>query len=88
MAGHTSIAFLASILITTSRRPIKSLQLHTLGEDIEDISYAEWLGGPANAYTLMIVCGVLCIALLRYFWNKYPSDIRAQKKAPPEWKEP
>ena len=60
---------------------IAALQLSALGEGAKDFSYAEWLGGPTHAYTLMLFCGVLSIALMRVFWNNYPADEKAQKKA-------
>ena len=67
---------------------IAALQLCTLDEGLEDLSYAEWLGGPTQAYALMALCGVLCLILMKIFWNIYPTHEIQQKKALPEWKEP
>ena len=67
---------------------IAALQLYTLDESIEELSYADWLGGTASAYALMLLCGILCLILLKVFWDTYPADEKAQKKAPPERKEP
>ena len=50
---------------------IAALQLCTLGEDIEDISYAEWLGGSTNAYVLMLLCAALSLVLMKIFWDCY-----------------
>lgn len=61
---------------------IVALQL-ALGEGIEDLSYAEWLGSPARAYALMALCATLCLLLMKIFWNTYPTNEKIQKKALP-----
>lgn len=48
-------------------------QLYFLGEDVEDISYADWFGGTLQAYTIMLLFGVLSIALIMNFCKVYPS---------------
>lgn len=50
---------------------IVAAQLYTLDEDMADISYSEWLGGDLKAYTAMLILGLLCIVLMRLFWNFY-----------------
>ena len=46
-----------------------AFQLHTMGEDAPDTSFAELFGNAYTAYTVMAVCGVLCILLMRKLWN-------------------
>ena len=53
---------------------LAALQLYTLGEDIENISYAEWFGGQTNAYLIAALCGALCLILTAFFWRYHPSD--------------
>ena len=67
---------------------IAALQLYTLGESIEDISYAEWFGGSTRAYTFTLLCGILSLLLIKIFWKSYPTNEKQQKKALPERKEP
>ena len=67
---------------------IAALQLYTLGEGIEDISYAEWFGGSTRAYTFTLLCGILSLLLIKIFWKSYPTNEKQQKKALPERKEP
>lgn len=50
---------------------IVAIQLHTFGEDIADISCVEWFGGGIKAYSVMVLLGVLCIALMKRFWDCY-----------------
>ena len=56
------------------------VQLHTMKEDIADISYSEWFGGDLKAYAAMLVLGALCIVLMGLFWNYYLPFQRNDKK--------
>ena len=60
-----------------------ALQLYTLGEDLENISYAEWFGGQTNAYLIAALCGSLCLILTLLFWRFPYSDEKQPKKALP-----
>ena len=60
-----------------------AIQLYTLGEDIEDISYAELFGGPLWAYTFMLLFGVACIVLMTMFYKHYPSFEETEEKSCP-----
>lgn len=62
---------------------IAALQLYILGEDIENISYAEWFGGSTNTYVLMLLCATLSLVLIKVFWDSYPADLKQQKKPLP-----
>ena len=62
---------------------IVALQLRTPGTDTADPPFAEWLGGTAQAYTLMLICGILSLVLIRVFCNRYQADQNIQKKALP-----
>ena len=61
---------------------IAAIQLYTLGEDIEDISYADWFGGATQAYTVMLITGVLCLVLTKIFWDNYQSAKGTKKHEP------
>jgi hypothetical protein len=78
---------IGNIILTTLlhiiNNGIAALQLYILGEDIENISYAEWFGGSTNAYVLMLLCAALSLVLMKVFWDSYPSDLKQQKKALP-----
>lgn len=58
---------------------IVALQLYTLENGIEDLSYAELLGGPTRAYALMVLCGIICLVLIRVFCNHYPTNEKLRK---------
>ena len=47
--------------------------LHTLSEDMADTSFAEWFGSAFAAYTFMAFSGILCIVLMKVFWDCYPN---------------
>jgi len=48
-------------------------QLYFYGEDVEDISYADLFGGTLQAYTFMLLFGVISVALITTFCKDYPS---------------
>lgn len=56
-----------------------ALQLRTFS-NIADISYAELLGGQAQAYAITALCATLSLVLTMYFWNTYPANKIQQKK--------
>ena len=74
---------LLTSLLHIINNSIVALQLYTFGEEANDLTYADLLGGPARAYVLMSLCSILCLVLMRYFWRCYPSDEKQQKKALP-----
>ena len=61
---------------------IAAIQLYTLGEDIEDISYADWFGGATQAYTVMLITGALCLILIKNFWDYYRPSLETKKHEP------
>ena len=62
---------------------IVALQLYTLDEGIEDLSYADLLGGSTRAYALMLFCGLFCLVLIRVFCNLYPTNEKIRKTTIP-----
>ena len=46
-------------------------QLRTMSGEITEHSLSEWFGGGPNAYAAMLCSGVLCIALMKGFWDRY-----------------
>lgn len=46
-----------------------AFQLRIMGEDVPDTPFTELFGNAATAYTIMAVCGVLCVLLMRKLWN-------------------
>lgn len=50
---------------------IAAIQLHNMGENYEDTSYADWLGSTSATYAIMAFCGVLCLVLTKFFWDYY-----------------
>ena len=61
---------------------IAAIQLYTFGTDIEDISYADWFGGKTQAYTVMLITGILCLTLTKIFWDKYQPPKETKKHEP------
>lgn len=62
---------------------IVALQLLLLGQEANNLTYADWLGGTAKAYLFMALCAIICIILMKHFWKHYPTIQKTQKKAPP-----
>lgn len=60
-----------SSLLHIVNNGIVAAQLYFLGEDMANISYTEWLGSIYMAYAFMLVLGVLCITLMKKFWDCY-----------------
>lgn len=60
---------------------VAAIQLYTLGEEIEDISYADLLGGPLWAYTFMLLLGLFSIILMTMFYKHYPSHKEIEEKS-------
>lgn len=54
-------------------------QLRILGEDMADSSCAEWLGSTAWVYAFMILSGILCLLLMKKFWDYCPPPQRKYK---------
>lgn len=50
---------------------IAAVQLHIMGEDIVDTTYADLFGSSFAAYTIMILFALLCIVLMKKFWDGY-----------------
>lgn len=50
---------------------IAAVQLHIMGEDIAGYTYAELFGSSFAAYTIMILFALLCIVLMKKFWDGY-----------------
>ena len=53
---------------------IAAIQLNTLGEDIADLTYADWFGSQASAYIVMLLFGLLSILFMMKFWAKHPTN--------------
>ena len=58
---------------------IVALQLHTLGEDINNLSYSQYFGSTTNTYVIMLLSGILCITLTKVFWDSYQPNTKPQK---------
>ena len=58
---------------------IVALQLHTLGEDINNLSYSQYFGSTTNTYVIMLLSGILCITLTKVFWHSYQPNTKPQK---------
>lgn len=52
-----------------------SIAAYQLSGDITDYSLSERLGGTSNAYAAMLFLGILCILLMKMFWNNYPYEV-------------
>lgn len=65
--GNIILAALLHIL----NNSIAAIQLHNMGENYEDTSYADWLGSTSATYAIMAFCGVLCLVLTKFFWDYY-----------------
>ena len=50
---------------------IAAAQLHIMGEDIAGYTYAELFGSSFAAYTIMTLFALLCIVLMKMFWDGY-----------------
>ncbi|MBO4549554.1 MAG: CPBP family intramembrane metalloprotease [Bacteroidaceae bacterium] len=50
---------------------IAAIQLYTMEESAEDITYADMFGSHFGAYAFMAISGVLCIVLIKFFWDSY-----------------
>lgn len=68
----TGNIILTSILHVINNTVV-ALQLYTFGEDINELSYAEWFGSDLTAHVIMILLGILSIALTISFWHHYPT---------------
>lgn len=58
---------------------IAVLMLLTLSENTAEASYAEWFGSTFAAYSFMAISGMLCLVLMKAFWDSYP-DRKTQAK--------
>jgi len=61
-----------SSLLHILNNSIVAAQLFFLGEDVQDLSYAALFGSTAAAYVFMAFTGVLCLVLMKVFWDSYP----------------
>ena len=58
-------------------------QLYTMNEDIANLSLLEWFGDPLKAYAAMLFLGLLCIAVMKLFWDCYLPLQRNKRKSVP-----
>ena len=62
---------LLTALLHILNNSIAAIQLYTMGESIDDTSYADWFGSPLRAYAFTAFSGMLCLVLIKYFWDCY-----------------
>ncbi len=74
--GNIILAALLHIL----NNSIAAIQLHNMGENYEDTSYADWLGSTSATYAIMAFCGVLCLVLTKFFWDYYCPSKETKKQ--------
>lgn len=65
---------LLTSLLHVLNNGIAALQLRTLGEGIDELSYADWFGGTKQAFIAMLTTGTLCLILTKIFWVWSPTS--------------
>ena len=77
----TGNVIISSLLHIINNGAVATL-LYLYGEDIQDLSLADWFGSTSNAYALAALSGIFCLVLMTIFWNFYSPTEGNKKHAP------